>query len=66
MATESFSYIIHCNFEIEYLRNAERYREDIWIDNMIWPVLKHFAEAWSYRSRGLEVKLKRQYFFKTQ
>ena len=23
MATQSFSYIIHCNFEIEYLRNAK-------------------------------------------
>ena len=35
MATESFSYIIHCNFEIEYLRNAKWYRDDIWCDNMI-------------------------------
>ena len=23
MATQSFSYIIHCNFEIEYLQNAK-------------------------------------------
>ena len=23
MATQKFSYIIHCNFEIEYLRNAK-------------------------------------------
>ena len=35
MATESFSYIIHCNFEIEYLWNAKWYRDDIWCDNMI-------------------------------
>ena len=35
MATESFSYIIHCNFEVEYLRNAKGYRDDIWCDNMI-------------------------------
>ena len=35
MATESFSYIIHCNFEIEYLRNAKWYRDDICCDNMI-------------------------------
>ena len=35
MATENFSYIIHCNFEIEYLQNAECYRDDIRCDNMI-------------------------------
>ena len=35
MATESFSYIIHCKFEIKYLRNAKAYRDDIWCDNMI-------------------------------
>ena len=35
MATESFSYIIHCNFEIEYLRNAKWYCDDNWCDNMI-------------------------------
>ena len=35
MATESFSYIIHCNFEIEYLRNAEWYHDGIWCENMI-------------------------------
>ena len=29
MATEFFSYIIHCNFEIQYLRNSEWYRDDI-------------------------------------
>ena len=38
MATQSFSYIIHCNFEIEYLRNAKRYRDDIWGGNMICQV----------------------------
>ena len=38
MATESFSYIIYCNFEIEYLRNAKCYRDDIWCDNMICQV----------------------------
>ena len=33
---------------------------------VIWYVkLKHFAEAWSHTSRGPEVTLKRQYFFKT-
>ena len=35
MATEFFSYIIHCNFEIEYLRNAKLYRDDIWCANII-------------------------------
>ena len=33
--TESFSYIIHCNFEIEYLRDAKWNRDDIWCDNII-------------------------------
>ena len=35
MATQSFSYIIHCNIEIEYLRKAKWYRDDIWYGNMI-------------------------------
>ena len=35
IATESFFYIFHCNFEIEYLRNAKGYRDDIWGDKMI-------------------------------
>ena len=64
MATESFSYIIHCNFEIKYLRNARCYRNDICCDNMICRV-EAFCGAWSHRSRGPEVTLKRQYFFKT-
>ena len=38
MATKSFSYIIHSNFEIEYLRNTKWYRDDIWCDNMICQV----------------------------
>ena len=44
MATESFSYIIHCNFEIEYLRNAKWYRNDIWYDKMILRV-EAFCES---------------------
>ena len=35
IATEIFFNIIHCNFEMEYLRNAKLYRDDIWCDNMI-------------------------------
>ena len=32
----------------------------------IWYVkMKYFAEAWSHRSRGPEVTLKRQYFFQS-
>ena len=43
MAMQSFSYIIHCNFEIEYLRNAKLYRDDIWCDNMICGVEAFFG-----------------------
>ena len=35
MATESFSYIIHCNFEVEYLRNSKCFCDDIWCGIMI-------------------------------
>ena len=35
IATEFFSYLIHCNFDIEYLRNAKGYCDDIWCGNMI-------------------------------
>ena len=35
MATERFSYIIHCNFEIVYLRNTKCYRDGLWCGNTL-------------------------------
>ena len=45
MATQRFSYIIHCNFEIEYLRNAKWYRGDIWCGNMIRQVEAFYGKS---------------------
>ena len=44
MATESFSYIIHCIFEIEYLGNGKCYRGDTCCGKMLCPA-KVFCES---------------------
>ena len=45
--TKSFSYIIHCNCEIEYLQNAKCYRDGIWCSIMSCQaeLVKHFSKA---------------------